>query len=96
MTTLKKYDISEQNIIIDRGPGSFELTHAAKRIAETTKINAVIILGCVIKGETPHFDYVCSRATPGITLLNLTFNIPFILGFLTANNIQEAKKWSRR
>ena len=59
-------------------------------MAESTDVDGVICLGCVIQGDTPHFDYVCSGVTQGITQLNLDYPIPFIFGVLTTNNLQQA------
>ncbi len=89
--TLEKHGVKPENIIVKRVPGSFELTFAAKRLADTKDIDAVIALGCVVKGDTPHFDYVCSGVTQGITELNLMYDIPFIFGLLTTDNMQQAE-----
>ncbi len=75
-------------------PGSFELTAGARMVAETKAFDAVICLGCIIRGETPHFDYICTGVTNGITQLNLIYNIPFIFGVLTTKNLQQAKNRS--
>ena len=63
--TLEKHGVKPENIYVKRVPGSFELTFGAKRMAETKDVNAVIVLGCVVRGDTPHFDYVCSGVTQG-------------------------------
>jgi 6,7-dimethyl-8-ribityllumazine synthase len=89
--TLERHGVKAENIFIKRVPGSFELTYGARRMAETGEVNAVIILGCVIKGETPHFDYICSGVTQGLTELNLMCDIPFIFGLLTTNTMQQAE-----
>lgn len=88
--TLIQHGASENNIIKKYVPGSFELTAGAKYMASMTDVDAVICLGCVIQGDTPHFDYVCSGVTQGITQLNLQFPIPFIFGVLTTSNQQQA------
>lgn len=80
------------NIIIKHVPGSFELTLGAQYLAEYTDVDAIICLGCVIQGETPHFQYVCQSITHGITELNLQFGIPFIFGVLTTNTYEQAKE----
>jgi 6,7-dimethyl-8-ribityllumazine synthase len=90
VNTLKKYGASEKNIIIKHVPGSFELTLGAQFLAEYDDLDAVICLGCVIQGETPHFTYICQGVTQGITQLNLEYNIPFIFGVLTTNSQQQA------
>lgn len=88
--TLKKYNVREEDILIKRVPGSIELTLGAQLLEEQFDLDAVIVLGCVIQGETRHFDYVCDSVTQGITQLNLTYKKPFIFGVLTTNNQQQA------
>ena len=88
--TLKKHDASDSNTLVKHVPGSFELTLGAQFIAEYDDVDAVICLGCVIQGETPHFTYICQGVTQGITQLNLEYNIPFIFGVLTTENHQQA------
>jgi len=88
--TLKKHGASEKNIIIKHVPGSFELTIGAQFMAEYDDFDAVICLGCVIQGETPHFTYICQGITQGITQLNLEYNIPFIFGVLTTDTLEQA------
>jgi len=87
---LLKHAVKEENIIVNYVPGSFELTFGAKYLAEKADLDAVIVLGCVIRGGTPHFEYVCQGVTQGITSLNLKYNIPFIFGLLTTDNEQQA------
>ncbi len=88
--TLIKHQVKEENIIKKYVPGAFELTKGAKILADSTDVDAVICLGCVIQGDTPHFDYVCSGVTQGITQLNVQYPIPFIFGVLTTNDLQQA------
>ena len=88
--TLKKYGTSHKNIVVKHVPGSFELTIGAQFLAEYDDLDAIICLGCVIQGETPHFTYICQGVTQGITQLNLEYNIPFIFGVLTTDNHQQA------
>ncbi len=90
VSTLKKHGTADENIIIKHVPGSFELTIGAQFLAEYDDLDAVICLGCVIQGETPHFTYICQGVTQGITQLNLEYNIPFIFGVLTTLNKQQA------
>jgi 6,7-dimethyl-8-ribityllumazine synthase len=89
--TLEKHGVHPDEIHVSRVPGSFELSFGAKRLAESKDLDAVIVLGCVVKGDTPHFDYVCSSVTNGITELNLMYDIPFIFGLLTTDNMQQAE-----
>ena len=88
--TLERHGTKQENIHIVRVPGSFELTFGAKMMAERPDIDAVIVLGCVVRGDTPHFDYVCSGVTQGITDLNVKYDIPVIFGLLTTDNMQQS------
>ena len=88
--TLLKHQASEQDIITRRVPGSIELTLGAQLMAEHLEVDAVICLGCVIQGETRHFDYVCESVTQGITQLNIQYKMPFIYGILTTENQRQA------
>jgi 6,7-dimethyl-8-ribityllumazine synthase len=92
--TLKEHGATEDNIIVKHVPGSFELTLGAQFLAEYDDLDAVICLGCVIQGETPHFTYICQGVTQGITRLNLEYNIPFIFGVLTTSTHQQASERS--
>jgi len=89
--TLIKHGAWAENIIVKHVPGSFELTLGAQLVAENHDVDAVICLGCVIQGETPHFNYICQGVTMGITQLNLDYNMPFIFGVLTTENQEQAK-----
>ena len=88
--TLKKHGVADKNIIVKHVPGSFELTLGAQLLAEYDDLDAIICLGCVIQGETPHFTYICQGVTQGITQLNLEYNLPFIFGVLTTGTQQQA------
>ena len=88
--TLIKHGAKSENIVKTYVPGSFELTLGAQLLAENAKVDAVIILGTVIQGETRHFDFICHGVTQGITDLNIKYNIPFIFGLLTTDNKQQA------
>ena len=88
--TLKKHGVKKENIQMNYVPGSFELPLGAQFLAEYGNVDAVIVLGCVIQGETRHFDYICEGVTQGIKDLNLKYNKPFIFGLLTTNNQQQA------
>jgi 6,7-dimethyl-8-ribityllumazine synthase len=94
VNTLVKHGADNNNIIIRHVPGSFELTLGAQLIAENEDVDAILCLGCVIQGETPHFTYICQSVTMGITQLNMDYNIPVIFGVLTTDNIQQAKERS--
>jgi 6,7-dimethyl-8-ribityllumazine synthase len=88
--TLKKYGVNDSSITLLRVPGSFELTAGAQLLAKTVYPDAVICIGCVIRGETPHFDYICQGVTAGLTQLTVKYEIPFIFGVLTTNNLEQA------
>jgi len=88
--TLKKHGAVDKNILLKHVPGSFELTLGAQLMLEETDVDAVIILGCVIQGETRHFDFICTGVTEGITQLNINFSTPVIFGLLTTDNQQQA------
>jgi 6,7-dimethyl-8-ribityllumazine synthase len=88
--TLLKHGAKPENITVVYVPGSFELVYAAKRIVGNTHPHAVIALGCVVRGETPHFDYVCAGVTQGFSSLNTEGDIPYIFGLLTTDNQQQA------
>ncbi len=89
--TLKRHGAKDENILIESVPGSFELTFGAVQMIKSGKVDAVIALGCVVRGDTPHFDYVCAGATQGIAHLNATTDTPVIYGLITTNNMQQAE-----
>ena len=91
LDTLKKHGAKEENILVKTVPGSFELTFGANQLIECTDIDAVIALGCVVRGDTPHFDYVCMGATQGLTELNAMGEVPVIFGLITTNNMEQAE-----
>ena len=88
--TLVRHGADANQIQVDYVPGSFELTAGARMVAEVGTFDAVICLGCIIKGETPHFEYICQGVAAGITELNVKYDIPFIFGILTTENMQQA------
>jgi len=90
LNTLKKHGATEDNIIVKHVPGSFELTLGAQFLAEYDDVDAIICLGCVIQGETPHFTYICQSVTQGITTLNMEYNLPIIFGVLTTLTDRQA------
>lgn len=88
--TLKAHGLKEKNIVRINVPGSFELTLGAHRLACKKNIDAVIAIGCVIQGETKHFDFICNAVSNGITQLNILHIKPVIFGVLTTNNEKQA------
>ncbi len=87
---LKNYNAKEIRKITV--PGSFELTFGAKRMLTTLPLDAIIVIGCIIQGETRHFDFVAQSVTHGITELNLHYNVPVIFCVLTTDNVEQAKE----
>ncbi|TAL66734.1 MAG: 6,7-dimethyl-8-ribityllumazine synthase [Bacteroidetes bacterium] len=90
VNTLKKHGANNKDIIVKHVPGCFELTLGAQFLAEYDDVDAIICLGCVIQGETPHFTFICQGVTQGITQLNMEYNLPFIFGVLTTHTNQQA------
>ena len=91
VSTLEKHGALPENIIVKTVPGSFELVYGASQMTRNDRYDAIIILGSVIRGETPHFDYICQGVTQGIAQLNATNDIPIVYGLLTTDNLQQAK-----
>ena len=88
--TLQEGKIDKNHIKVIWVPGAFELPVAASKAARSSKYSAVICLGCVIKGETPHFDYVCQEAARGIMHVSIETEKPIIFGILTTNTVEQA------
>ena len=88
--TLTDCGASQKNIICWDVPGSFELVYGSKKMLQTQEVDAVIAIGSVIRGETQHFDFVCSATAQGIKDLNVKFDIPVIFCVLTDNTMQQA------
>ena len=89
--TLLENGVPEKNILIKYVPGSFELSLGAQLACEHISTNAVICLGCVIQGETRHFDFICNAVANGITHVSLKFNKPVIFGVLTPDTMEQAQ-----
>lgn len=92
LNALGEYSASESNIEAKYVPGSFELSFGAAIQASRKEIDAVICLGCIIKGETPHFDFISQAVANGITDVSIKFHKPVIFGVLTTNNQEQAKE----
>ena len=88
--TLVENGVKQENIFVEYVPGTFELTFGARRAMQFYRPDAVIVLGCVVRGGTPHFEYVCEGVTQGITSLNEDGSIPVIFGVLTTDDMQQA------
>lgn len=87
---LKRHGVSEENIDIVKVPGAFEIPVAAQKFAKSGKYDALITLGAVIKGSTPHFDYVSAEVSKGVAQVSLQTGIPVIFGVLTTDNLEQA------
>ncbi|GKW45682.1 6,7-dimethyl-8-ribityllumazine synthase [Planococcus sp. NCCP-2050] len=87
---LKRHGVNEDDVAIAWVPGAFEIPLAAKKMAQSGKYDAIITLGTVIRGATPHFDYVCSEAAKGVSRVSDSAGIPVIFGVLTTDSIEQA------
>ena len=90
LSCLKENNVDEENINIVKVPGAFEIPLTADRLASLKKYNAIICLGAVIRGDTPHFDYIAGAASNGVLQVSLKNSLPVIFGVLTTNNIEQA------
>jgi 6,7-dimethyl-8-ribityllumazine synthase len=90
LDALNRHGAEEQNLSIAWVPGAFEIPLVAKKMANSGKYDAVICLGAVIRGATPHFDYVSSEVTKGVAQINLSTEVPTIFGVITADTIEQA------
>lgn len=90
--TLKAHGALEEDIVVKHVPGSFELIYGAAWMLENVDVDAVIAIGCVIRGDTPHFDYICQGTTQGLAELNLKAEVPVIYGLLTCNTPEQAEE----
>ena len=87
---LKRHGVSEDNIDVVKVPGAFEIPITARKFAKIGKYDALITLGAVIKGSTPHFDYVSAEVSKGVAQVSLETGVPVIFGVLTTDNIEQA------
>ncbi|HHV8921940.1 TPA: 6,7-dimethyl-8-ribityllumazine synthase [Staphylococcus aureus] len=88
--TLIRHDVNEDNIDVAFVPGAFEIPLVAKKLASPGNYDAVITLGCVIRGATSHYDYVCNEVAKGVSKVNDQTNVPVIFGILTTESIEQA------
>ena len=88
--TLLRHGVKDGEIEMAWVPGSFEIPAIALKMARTGRYDAILCLGCVIRGDTPHFDYIASEVAKGIAQINLTTSIPAIFGIITADTIEQA------
>ena len=90
LDTLKRHGVDLDDVSVFRTPGSYEIPSTAKRLADTGKFNAIICLGAVIRGATPHFDYVAGESASGIAQVSYATGIPTIFGVITTDTINQA------
>lgn len=90
LDTLRRHGVADTDITIVRVPGAFEMPLAVKRVAETGNFNAIIALGAVIRGGTPHFEYVAGEAASGLAAVSLETDVPVAFGVLTVESIEQA------
>lgn len=87
---LQRNEVADKDIALVRVPGSFEIPLAAKKLGATGNYDALICLGAVIRGETPHFDYVAAEVTKGVAQAGLELDLPIIYGILTCDTVEQA------
>ena len=87
---LKRHGATEEQLLLVKVPGAFEIPLVAKKLAESGKVDAVICLGAVIRGSTPHFDYVAAEVSKGIAVVALDTKVPVAFGVLTTDNLEQA------
>ena len=87
---LRETGIADDDVPILRVPGAFEIPIAAQRLAESSRVDAVVCLGCLIRGATPHFEYIASACAHGITAAAAATGVPMTFGVLTTNSVEEA------
>ena len=87
---LKRHECEDKNITVVYVPGAFEIPYAAKKMAESKKFDAVICLGAVIRGATPHFEYIAAEVSKGIASVSLGSGVPVIFGVITSDTIEQA------
>lgn len=90
LDTLRRSGAREDDLTVVRVPGSFEIPVAAQRLAETGKFDAIVCLGTLIRGETPHFDYLATQVTRGIGEVALKYSLPVSYGVITADTVEQA------
>ncbi len=90
LDSLKRHEVIEENVEVAWVPGSFEIPLAAKKMAATNKYDAIICLGVIIRGNTPHFEYVASEVSKGIARVSLESGVPVIFGIITADTLEQA------
>lgn len=95
LETLRAWKVSERNIYVAHTYGSFELPQTAARLVRKHKLNAVVAIGCIVKGETKHDEYLANATSYGLMRISLDLNVPVGFGVITTNNLKQAKARSR-
>lgn len=90
LDALKRHDVAEKDVVVVRVPGSWEIPLAASRLAGSGKFDAVLCLGVLIRGQTPHFDYLAAEAAKGVAQASLMTGVPLLFGIVTAENLEQA------
>ncbi len=90
LDTLRRHGVSDKQITIVRAPGAFEIPLVCKKVAAKGNVDAIIALGAVIRGGTPHFEYVAGECTKGIAMVSMEYDIPVSFGVLTVDTIEQA------
>ncbi|MDG2273103.1 MAG: 6,7-dimethyl-8-ribityllumazine synthase [Halioglobus sp.] len=90
LDTLRRHGVSEKQVTIVRAPGAFEIPLVCKKIAVKGNVDAIIALGAVIRGGTPHFEYVAGECTKGIAMVSMEYDVPISFGVLTVDTIEQA------
>ena len=87
---LRRHGAEDKNIAVYRVPGSFEIPVVARRVVETGNVDAVVCVGAVIRGQTPHFDFIAAEVTKGVAQVSMTSGIPVTFGVITADSLEQA------
>jgi len=90
LDTLRRSGVKDDDIVVARVPGAYEIPFVAQKMAEAKKYDAIICLGVIIRGATPHFDFVANEAAKGIAYVSMEFNLPVLFGVLTTDTIEQA------
>ncbi|HIC87184.1 MAG TPA: 6,7-dimethyl-8-ribityllumazine synthase [Aquificae bacterium] len=87
---LLRHEVEKENILVLKVPGAFEIPIALDKLAQTNKFDGLIALGCLIRGATPHFDFIASQTTRGISQVSLKYSLPITYGLITADTLDQA------
>ena len=90
LSALKEHGADDEDLEVLRVPGAFEIPQAARKLCTSREFDAIVCLGAVIKGDTPHFDFISAETSRGVGQVGLEFNIPVLFGVLTTNDVEQA------